>query len=116
MICGRRVRVEMSTGRTRHDKDRYGGRGGGDRHGGGGYRGRSPSTRGGPPPRRGGEYRDSRRSGDDYRDDYRRKRYSRYDTITGVLSDNSFNELDFYLIFLFKSDYQLIYSHLHYWN
>lgn len=69
MICGRRVRVEMSTGKTRHDKERYGR---GDRYSSG-YRGGPPRG----PPRR--EYnRDSRRDRGDDRDDYRRRRYSRY--------------------------------------
>ncbi|CAG2180752.1 unnamed protein product [Oppiella nova] len=73
-ICGRRVRVEMSTGKTRHDGKGYGGRGG-DRYGGGG--GGGGGFRGGPPrgpPRR--DYsRDSRR--DDFRDDYKKRgRYS----------------------------------------
>jgi hypothetical protein len=71
MICGRRVRVEMSTGKTRHDgKERYGR---GDRYNSG-YRSGPPRG----PPRR--EYgRDSRREGrDNDRDEYRRRRYSRY--------------------------------------
>jgi arginine/serine-rich splicing factor 3 len=68
MICGRRVRVEMSTGKTRHDKERYGR---GDRYNSG-YRSGPPRG----PPRR--EYgRDSRREGrDNDKDDYRRRRYS----------------------------------------
>jgi len=64
MICGRRVRVELSTGKTRHDKDRYGR--GSDRYPSK-YRGR------GPPRRDYGRDRDRR----DDRDDYRRRRYSR---------------------------------------
>ncbi|CAG2103144.1 unnamed protein product [Medioppia subpectinata] len=81
MICGRRVRVEMSTGKTRHDGKGYGGRGGdryggggGGGYGGGGHRGGPPSR--GPPRREG--YRDSRR--DDFREEYssrpRGRRYS----------------------------------------
>jgi len=84
MLCGRRIRVELSTGKSRHDK-------GGGRYGGG----RDQSRYGRESPR---DSRNSRRDsygrgGDSRRDNgekYSRRRYSRYN-IKEIFKKNNNN-------------------------
>ncbi|CAG2181719.1 unnamed protein product, partial [Oppiella nova] len=71
MVCGRRIRVELSTGKSRHDGKGGGGGGGGGggRYGSGGYSGGGGSY-GGPPRESRGYGRESPRGGSRRGDPY----------------------------------------------
>ena len=94
MLCGRRIRVELSTGKSRHEKGRYGG---GGRGGSGGdpYPRRSRES---PPDFRGSRRPDPYARGADSRgsDRFSRRRYSRYSWPSKwfVFQDKIHNQFD----------------------